>query len=419
MNIHAPARGRRLGMRARRIGWGTFWLGRLFARSLAVVLDRFDSGIVRGFVDVTTPDGLTRRLGGRAPGFEAEIELLDWRAVIRLVTAGSVGWYYAWEDAEWYSPDPVQLFALYMDNVVGMGRAARPHGPWRWAMRALQWRRPNTRAGAAKNIRDHHDIGNDFYAAWLDPTMTYSCARFAATPTTGEPAAALEEGQRRNHAGVIARIAGAEHVLDIGCGFGALAGEMARAGMRVTAVGNSDAQLRWAATRQPGRIDFQRCDWRDLTGKFDAITCIEMIEEIGAEWWPRFIESVARLLKPGGRAVLQFVTMREDLFNTYAATPDFVQTCVHPGAMLAGVQELQRLAGLHGLDWQDEARFAGDYAETLRLWRARFDDAVDEGRLPAGFDARFVRLWRYFLMYSEGGFRGGGVDVVQVTLVKG
>ena len=417
MNSQVPVLGKRPG--TLRIGGGPVWLGWLFKGWMHVVLDRIDGGIDRGSIDVTLPDGRQRRLGGRDPGFAAEIELIDWHALLRLVTAGSVGWYRAWELGEWRSPDPVTLFAAYMDNVEGMGRAARANGPWRYAMRAAQKLRRNTRGGALRNTRDHHDLGNDFYAAWLDPTMTTSGARFAGEVPAGESGAVLAAAQQRKHAGIIARIGGARTVLDIGCGFGALAGDMARAGMDVTAIGISEQQLRWAATHQPGRIDFQRCDWRDVTGQYDAVTCIEVIETVGRARWPLFFEQIRRLLKPGGRAVLQFVTMREDLFNYYANSADFVQTCVRPGEMLAGVQELERLAVLHRLDWMDEVRFGADYAETLRLWRARFDGAVTEGRIPPGFDARFLGLWRYFLMYSEGGFRGGGVDVVQVTLVKG
>ncbi len=413
MNAQAPVRGAELVAGGRLTGVGPQWLTRAWAGGIGRILDRLDRGIVRGSIEGVLPDGSVRMLGGRQPGFHARIDLKDARALLRLATAGSVGWYEAWEAGEWDSPDPVAFFALVMDNAGMLGGATRAHGPWRLLARLAHWRHRNTRKGALRNIHAHYDIGNDFYAAWLDPSMSYSSARFDAS--TGE----LGAGQQRKIETIAARVSGAKSILEIGCGWGSLARHLAGAGAAVTAISISDAQLAWAREqRGEAAIDFRKQDYRDVTGQFDGIVSVEMVEAVGRAYWPDFLDCIARCLKPGGSAAIQFIAMRDDLFDAYARGADFIQTYIFPGGMLVRESTFRRLAKDRGLDWRDRVAFGADYAETLRLWREDFDRAVEEGRLPSGFDARFVRLWRYYLMYCEGGFRGGGIDVAQVTLVK-
>jgi cyclopropane-fatty-acyl-phospholipid synthase len=208
-------------------------------------------------------------------------------------------------------------------------------------------------------------------------------------------------------------------LLEIGCGWGALARHFAAKGVAVTGISLSDEQLEWARNASAGSgIDFRKQDYRDVTGQFDAVASVEMVEAVGREYWPDFFDAIARCLKPGGRAAIQYILMSEATFDGYARSADFIQTFIFPGGMLIRESEFRRLAEERGLAWRDRESFGLDYAATLRLWRAAFDRAVEEGRLPAGFDERFVRLWRFYLMYCEGGFRGGGIDVAQVTLVK-
>ena len=290
---------------------------------------------------------------------------------------------------------------------------ARAHGPWRWLARAAHWLHRNSRKGSLRNIHAHYDLGNDFYAAWLDPAMVYSSARFA---TPGEN---LEAGQQRKLQSIADRLTGAGSVLEIGCGWGALARHLAGRGADVTAISLSDEQLAWAQERRgQAQIDYRKQDYRDTTGEFDAVASVEMVEAVGQEYWAAFFDCIARCLKPGGRAAIQYIAMRDELFDAYSRSADFIQTYVFPGGMLVRESTFRKLAAERGLEWQDQASFADDYAETLREWRARFDRAVEDGRLPAGFDARFVQLWRFYLMYCEGGFRGRAIDVAQVTLVK-
>ncbi|QWC55770.1 methyltransferase domain-containing protein [Erythrobacter sp. 3-20A1M] len=390
-------------------------LARIFAPGFHKVLDRIDAGLATGSITGRLPDGSVRVLGGRRPGFDADVTVNSWRALVRLATTGSVGWYQAWEAGEWESPDPVPLFALFMANAQTLGDAGRAKHFWRKALRAAHAINRNTKSGSARNIEAHYDLGNDFYSAWLGPTMAYSSALFS------DGARTLEAAQAAKMAAILDRLALApgKRLLEIGCGWGTLAQEAHLRGAGVEAISLSDEQLAWAREQQDDAIEFLHRDYRDVDGKYDAIASVEMVEALGREYWPTFLDCVARNLKPGGRAAIQYISMQEALFEGYADSADFIQAYIFPGGLLIRTSEFRALAEERGLVWTDQTDFGQDYAQTLRLWRERFDSAVSEGRLPAEFDERFRRLWRYYLMYCEGGFRGGGIDVHQVTLVKG
>jgi cyclopropane-fatty-acyl-phospholipid synthase len=413
-------RGEYLLRAGRRFGSRSGLLARAFAPGFRAMLDRVDQGLKTGAIHAQLPDGTRRVLGGRAPGFECDVRVHDWRALVRLATGGSAGWYQAWEEGEWSSPDPVPLFALFMANGESLGETGRAKGPWRLAARALHWVNRNTKAGSRRNIEAHYDLGSDFYAAWLDPAMVYSSALFPALPAKPQQ---LAEAQEAKLEAMLDRAAvppgGA--LLDIGCGFGALAARAAARGCKVTGISLSDDQLAWSRSLpvpESGSMAFRKQDYRDVDECYDGIVSIEMVEALGREYWPAFMDCLARNLKSRGRAAVQFISIREELFDGYAKNADFIQAYVFPGGLLIRTSEFRRLAEERGLAWTDQRDSGQHYAETLRLWRANFDRAAAEGRLPAQFDARFRNLWRYYLMYCEGGFRGGGIEVSQVTLVK-
>ena len=412
MKAEGIRRGDLLLESSHRIHTGPDLIARLFADGGHRFLDRLDRGFGKGSLLARLPDGTSRMLGGRAPGFEAEVTLRDWRALLRVATAGSAGWYQAYEAREWDSPDPVAFFAMFMDNAAQLGNIGRAKGPWRLAARALHWLNRNTRKQAERNIHAHYDIGNDFYSSWLDPTMSYSSGY-----RLGEDG--LEAAQRRKSARLGERLGNPGTLLEIGCGWGSLANFFAMRGSRVTAISLSDQQLGWARFNQSDAIDFRHQDYRDVSGRFDAVVSVEMVEAVGREYWPDFFDCIARCLKPGGRAAIQWIAMRDELFDAYARNADFIQAYIFPGGLLIRESEFRRLAAERDLGWQEQEDLTLDYAETLKAWRAQFDAAVAAGRLPEGFDERFVRLWRFYLMYCEGGFRGGGITVSQVTLVKG
>lgn len=389
---------------------------RLLAPGFGAIVSAVDAGLERGSMLADLPDGTTRLLGGRAPGFDVRITLKDWRALIRLATRGSIGWYQAYEAGEWECDDLVALFAIMGDNARTLGVTARSSGPFKWAANLAHRLNRNNRAGSKRNIAAHYDLGNDFYSAWLDPGMTYSSA-LGLGSQAGE--AELEAAQQTKIDAIIARLGAPDEVLEIGCGWGTLAHNLAQTGAAVTAISLSDEQLAHARARCSSAIQFEKRDYRDARGQYDAIASVEMVEALGREYWPAFLDGVARNLKPGGRAAIQYISMADDLFETYASTAEFIQAYVFPGGLLIKSSEFRALAQARGLSWQDQSDFGPDYAETLRIWRARFDRAVEQGALPKGFDARFVKLWRFYLAYCEAGFRCGNVDVHQVTLVKG
>ena len=411
------SRGHHLVKSGRSFVNGSGLLSRLFARGFARLIDQLHERLQVGGIDATLPDGSKRRVGFHAAGPVAVVHLKSWNALVRLATSGSIGWYRAWAKAEWTSPDPVPLFELFMANAVALGDAARAKGSARLLNRFRHRRRDNDLAGARDNIAAHYDLGNDFYAEWLDPSMTYSSARFEGSDD-------LEAAQHRKVAMLLDRLdlRPGQRLLEIGCGWGTLAIAAARRGVDVVGLTLSKEQKAWADARvaEAGlseRVEIRLADYRETAGQFDAIASVEMVEAVGQRWWPAYMDCIARNLKPGGRAALQFISIDHRLFDAYSQSADFIQAYIFPGGMLIDEPSFAALAAERGLSWQDRDGFGLDYAATLKQWRERYDTAVAGGRLPE-FAPAFHDLWRYYLMYCEGGFRGRGIDVAQVTLVK-
>ena len=411
-------RGQHLVHADRRFATGGGVLARLTAPAIAKVLDEIDRKLPVGGIEVIVPDGSKRRLGFRATGPNAVVRLNSWLALVRLATSGSVGWYKAWTLGEWSSPDPVTIFELFSANGVALGDVGRAKGPFRWLNAVAHRLRDNAPRKARQNIAAHYDLGNDFYSAWLDATMTYSAARFASSDDS------LEEAQLRKIYSLLDRLdlKPGERLLEIGCGWGSLAIEAARRGASVVGLTLSTEQKAWAeqkiaAAGLNDRIEIRLQDYRDTSEQFDAVASVEMVEAVGQRWWGTYLDAVARNLKPGARAALQFIAMDQRLFERYARSPDFIQTYIFPGGMLVDEQRFEALARERNLSWRVREGFRLDYAETLKRWRDRYNQAVACGALD-GFAEPFHQLWRYYLMYCEGGFRGGAIDVAQVTLVK-
>ena len=394
-------------------------IARLIAPAIGGVLDRIDRALDRGGIDVTLPNGTRRRLGFRGPGATGVVELKSWMSLVRLAVSGSVGWYKAWELGEWVSPDPVPLFELFSANAVSLGEIGRAKGPNRWVNWLAHRLRDNAPHQAKANIAAHYDLGNDFYSAWLDQTMTYSSARFESAKDT------LDDAQLRKVHMLLDRLdlGPGKRLLEIGSGWGTLAIEAAKRGAEVVSLTLSEEQKAWADQRisEAGlgdRIEIRLQDYRDVAEQFEAVASVEMVEAVGQRWWGAYLGAIARNLKPGGRAALQFIGMDHRLFGGYSRNADFIQTYIFPGGQLLDEPAFENLAKESGLSWEDRDGFRLDYAETLKRWRVRYDAAVASGHLK-GFEERFHRLWRYYLMYCEGAFRGGAIDVAQVTMVKG
>lgn len=411
-------RGEHLVRADRGFATGGGLLARLSAPAIIRVIDRIDPRLDHGGLEATLPDGSRRRLGFRSEGVHAVVNISSWMALVRLAASGSVGWYKAWTLGEWSSPDAVKLFELFSVNATSLGDVGRAKGPFRLVNALAHRLRDNAPRKARQNIAAHYDLGNDFYAAWLDPTMTYSSARFA---NDGD---SLEEGQLNKIRALLDRLElkPGQRLLEIGCGWGTLAIEAAKRGASVVGLTLSTEQKAWAERKiaEAGladRVEIRLQDYRDTDEQFDAIASVEMVEAVGQRWWGAYLDSIARNLRSGGRAALQFISIRHELFDRYVRNADFIQAYIFPGGCLLDEPHFAELGRERGLSWEGREGFRLDYSETLARWRARYDDAIERGAL-SGFGEEFHELWRYYLMYCEGGFRGGAIDVAQVTMVR-
>lgn len=381
------------------------------ARSVLRLLD----GLRGGSLELTLPGGLRQRCG--AGPRQAAMEIDDWAVFDAVLARGDIGLAEAWIDGLWDSPDPAALLTLLAENRDGLARALYGRA---WALIGARLRHvlnANTRAGSKRNILAHYDLGNDFYRLWLDSGMSYSSALYDGSEDL--PLAAAQEAKNRR---ILAQLRArpGQRLLEIGCGWGGFAELAAREGLEVHGVTLSPAQLEYAQARLAraglgDRARFSLTDYRDLDGRYDHIVSVEMFEAVGERWWPSWFGAVARNLAPGGRAVAQVITIRDDLFARYRRGTDFIQQYVFPGGMLPSAAAFTAQAQKAGLEVRAAFAFGRDYARTLAEWARNFEAAWPEiARL--GFDERFRRLWRFYLAYCEAGFAAGSTDVVQFEL---
>ena len=372
-----------------------------------------------GRLTLILPDGSHRRLVGRQPGHAAVMTIPSYNFAARVLKGGDIGFAEGYMAGEWETPQLAVLLETLVNNYDHIRRLFDGNP----LMNAVNWLghrlNRNSRRGSRRNIHAHYDLGNDFYRAWLDPSMTYSAARFEQSD---QP---LEAAQRAKYAALarLMDLKAGHTVLEIGCGWGGFAEFAAReVGATVTGVTISREQHDFARRRlfEAGladKADIRLVDYRDVEGQFDRVASIEMFEAVGREYWPTYFSKVHGVLKPGGRAGLQIITIQDALFEEYDARTDFIQKYVFPGGSLPSEAKLAPVVARSGLTWGQAERFGRDYADTLAEWARRFEAAWSEiARTGAGFDERFHRLWRFYLAYCEAGFRSARTDVIQLTL---
>jgi cyclopropane-fatty-acyl-phospholipid synthase len=378
-----------------------------------------DRRLRAGDLEIVLPNGRSLRLSGRASGPTALLRLNRWCALPRFISGGTVGFGESYMDGDWDSPDLPKVIELVARNLPRKPMRFRNLSPWRIADRLGHRFRPNTRDGSKQNIAAHYDLGNDFYALWLDPSMTYSSAVFAGGNSD------LQEAQAEKNRRLmdLASIGEGDRVLEIGCGWGGFAIQAARErGAHVTAVTVSQAQFneaqkRVAAAGLGEKVDLQLRDYRDLDGTWDHAVSVEMIEAVGEKFWPEYFSRVGSAVRPGGTFALQAIVIENDRFDAYRRSADFIQKHIFPGGALPSPDVIRAHAQSAGMSWKTANGYGIDYADTLAQWRARFEAAGD--RVTAmGFDERFRRCWSFYLAYCEGGFRAGNIDALQVALVK-
>jgi cyclopropane-fatty-acyl-phospholipid synthase len=364
-----------------------------------------------GRLTIILPSGARIEHVGTQRGPHGVLELHNTDVFRRMLTRGDVGFAEGYIEGDWTSPDLPQLIALAAQNVARLDPALEGLWPvrmWRKLHHAFQ---RNSARGSRRNISFHYDLGNDFYRLWLDDSMTYSSAMAIPRGTS------LEQAQHAKLDRITALMAlsGTEEVLEIGCGWGALAMRMARECSRVTGLTLSHEQLihagqKVAASGLAGKVDLRLQDYRAVDQRYDRIVSIEMLEAVGEAYWPVYFERLRACLAPGGRIVLQAITIREDRFAAYKRNPDFIQRYIFPGGMLPTPAILARQAARAGLAITHCETFGAGYADTLAEWRGRFN-AVWPRILALGFEPRFRLLWDYYLAYCEAGFRTGTIDV--------
>lgn len=375
-------------------------------------------GLRVGTLEVQLPGGARRIYEGGEAGPRGVLQIRDPAMISQVLKNGEVGFGEAYMDGRWESPDLASLLAVMYLN--------EPHykGPYERMpfMRLYGWlqhrRRANTKHRAKENIQYHYDLGNDFYRLWLDDSMAYSSAVFASPNDT------LHQAQLNKFENLYQRLdlKPEHHLLEIGSGWGGFAVYCAqRSGCRVTGITLSQEQLVEASARAERegvaeRVKFELRDYRDVSEHYDRIASIEMYEAVGEQFWPTYFETIHRVLKPGGIASIQGITISDKIFDQYRNKRDFIQKYIFPGGMLSPPEHFQKLAAAAGLRPEDPQLFALDYAETLAHWH-RSVQAVREP-IKRQFGERFYRMWRYYLAYCECGFRVGSLDLMQISLRK-
>jgi cyclopropane-fatty-acyl-phospholipid synthase len=370
-----------------------------------------------GSLDVRLPDGSPWLVRGAQPGPRAEVLLRRPGLLGRLMRGGSVALGEAYMDGWFDSPDLPTFLELMTVNVSSW--LDTPAGRLREPV-AQAWDRIRTQQrGAVPSMRGHYDLGNEFYALWLDDSMAYSAGVFEDSDETLETA----QARKCRLLAEDARVGRDQHVLEVGTGWGSFAVFLAaERGCRVTTYTISRDQAEFArraalAAGVGDRVDVRLEDYREITGLFDAAVSVEMIESIDEQQWPGLLQTVARSLRPGGRFALQSITMSERHFANHRRHRDFVQAYIFPGGMVPAASVLRRLSAHAGFRWESDREIGSSYALTLAEWNRRFTAATDQVE-ALGFSQRFRRMWTYYLSYCEAGFRTRWIGDKQISLVR-
>lgn len=377
------------------------------------ILRRFLRRFEAGALTIVLPSGKEVTHYGEQPGPHGLLQLHQWSFIGRVSTGGDIGFAESYMNGDWSTPDLTALLECLQRNEAALQDSWKGASIKRLAGRLYHAARVNTRCGSRRNIEAHYDLGNDFYGGWLDAGMSYSSALYESTSMT------LEDAQiaKLDHAIALLNVEPGHHVLEIGCGWGALAERLAtRHGVHVTGITLSREQLTYAKARlrdtgAASHATLKLQDYRDTTGTFDAIVSIEMLEAAGEAYWPTYFAKLKSCLRPGGIAVLQVITIEEARFADYQCRPDFIQRYIFPGGMLPTVSLAERHAEAAGLTVRSKELFGESYARTLAEWQRRYLQASAPANAHHLETERFRRMWHYYLAYCEVGFQTGVLNV--------
>jgi cyclopropane-fatty-acyl-phospholipid synthase len=390
-----------------------------FLRSLRNALLRWIlRGLECGQLVIDTPSGDKLAFEGTRPGPRARLSIRRWRCLWRLITGSDIGFAKSFLSGDWSSPNMTSLFTLAIKNRAVAYPLPGVRPPC-FAGRFQHALNRNTRHGSRRNIASHYDLGNEFYRHWLDSGMSYSSALFASNAQT------LEEAQNTKLDRVLdlLDLSSGQHVLEIGCGWGSFAERLLErtdctlTGLTLSVEQLAYAQRRLCARGLSERGDLRLQDYRDAQGRFDRIVSIEMLEAVGEAYWPLYFRTIRDRLRLGGIAVLQVITIDEDLFSDYRRRPDFIQQYIFPGGMLPTRHSIHLACSNAGLRLSDATQFGESYARTLDEWHRRFQRSwpqIANGK----FDERFKRMWEYYLSYCRAGFETGALQVGLYKLTR-
>ena len=376
-----------------------------------------------GALDVILPSGRHMPIEGKEAGPTGTLKVNDFNFMKRVMSAGDIGFCDGFRIGEWDTPDLATLLEVLTLNSQRLGQLFTGNIVVRTVNNWLHRLHRNTRAGSKRNIFAHYDLGNSFYDQWLDQSMTYSSALFEGPRFKEHKDLGAAQNAKYAKLAQLVDLKPGQHVLEIGCGWGGFAQYAAEVvGARVTGVTISQAQADFAIARMErlglsDKVDIVMMDYRDIEGQFDAVVSIEMFEAVGETYWGTYFNKLHDVLKKGGKAGLQIITIADEMFEDYRKRADFIQKYVFPGGMLPSASKLVEQTRAAGLRMVSDFKFGQDYAETLKQWAHRFEDAWKEGRIK-GFDASFRKLWLFYLAYCEAGFRTSRTNVVHLELVR-
>ncbi len=376
-----------------------------------------------GHMDVVFPDGRHLLLTGKEDGPTATLKVNDFNFMKRVLATGDIGFCDGFRENEWDTPDLATLLTVLSLNIDRLGQLFTGSKIMQTINNWLHGLNKNTKEGSRRNIFAHYDLGNSFYDQWLDQSMTYSSALFSGDRFRDHKDLGAAQNAKYAKLAQLVDLKPDQHVLEVGCGWGGFAQYAAETiGARVTGVTISQAQHDFAVERMKrlglqDRVDIRLMDYRDIEGQYDSVVSIEMFEAVGEQYWATYFHKLHDVLKKGGKAGLQIITIADEFFDDYRSRSDFIQKYIFPGGMLPSASKLVEQTQGAGLKLMSNFKFGQDYAETLKQWGLRFEDAWKEGRIK-GFDAQFRKLWLFYLAYCEAGFRTSRTNVVHLELQR-
>lgn len=379
-----------------------------------IILDAF-SQINFGKITITTPENLTIEYSGNESGPHVKLQIFDWDALVEVLHKSDIGLAESYMDKKFETSSISDLLEFSILNEKSLTKAFKGNLAKIIFYRLKHEARENSLFGSKKNIKEHYDLGNDFYQLWLDSSMTYSSALFK------NKSESLTDAQLNKYQSMLDLInpKSTDHILEIGCGWGGFLEYAGKKGFRVTGITISDEQFKYAQERiiknnLQHLCEVKLCDYRLLDGQFDCAVSIEMIEAVGEKYWDSYFSTFKKVIRPGGKFSIQAIVMNDHNFDSYRKGTDFIQQYVFPGGMLLSPNTLKNLCKKNNFEYLNTISFGLDYARTLNIWNDHFNAKIDEVK-KLGFDERFIRLWNFYLGYCEGAFLSKRIDVLQIS----